>query len=129
MKKLLHSIFSASLIKIREIKRIFESADRHLREWFPQLPSYTAFVQRLNKVADVFAPLLEMIQQDPVSKNKQNVWLMDSFPVALARLAPMGVTLLLVRTSITWLPGTKLSVREIRARSNPSKGGDAKFPV
>ena len=115
--------------KNRELKRIYEYADRHLREGFPQLPSYTAFVQRLNKVADVFAPLLEMIQQDPVSKNKENVWLMDSFPVALARLAPMGVTLLLVRTPITWLLGTKLSVREIRARSNPSKGGDAIFPV
>ena len=41
--------------KNREIKKIYEYADRHLREWFPQLPSYTAFVQRLNKVADVFA--------------------------------------------------------------------------
>jgi hypothetical protein len=71
--------------KNREIKKIYEYADRHLREWFPQLPSYTAFVQRLNKVADVFAPLLEMIQQEPVSKNKENVWLMDSFPVALAK--------------------------------------------
>jgi len=27
-------------------------------------PGYTAFVQRLNKVADVFAPLLEIIQQE-----------------------------------------------------------------
>ena len=36
--------------KNREIKKIYEYADRHLREWFPQLPSYTAFVQRLNKV-------------------------------------------------------------------------------
>ena len=71
--------------KNREIKRIYEYADGHLREGFPQLPSYTAFVQRLNKVADVFAPLLEMIQQEPVSKNKENVWLMDSFPVALAK--------------------------------------------
>ena len=95
MKKSLRSIFLASLIKNREIKKIYEYADRHLREWFPQLPSYTAFVQRLNKVADVFAPLVEMIQQEPVNKNKENVWLMDSFPVALARLAPMGVTLLL----------------------------------
>ena len=71
--------------KNREIKRIYEYADGHLREGFPQLPSYTAFVQCLNKVADVFAPLLEMIQQEPVSKNKANVWLMDSFPVALAK--------------------------------------------
>ena len=54
--------------KNRELKQIYNYADRHLRGWFPQLPSYVAFVQRLNKVADVFAPLL-----------------IDSFPVALAK--------------------------------------------
>jgi hypothetical protein len=42
--------------KNREIKRIYEYADRHLRDWFPRLPSYTAFVQRLNKVVDVLLP-------------------------------------------------------------------------
>lgn len=30
---------------------IYEYANRHLRNWFPKLPSYTAFIQRLNKVA------------------------------------------------------------------------------
>ncbi len=71
--------------KNREIKKTYDYADRHLRDWFPLLPSYTAYVQRLNKVADVFAPLLEMIQQDQVSQNPKSVWLMDSFPVALAK--------------------------------------------
>jgi hypothetical protein len=71
--------------KNREIKRIYEYANRHLRDWFPKLPSYTAFVQRLNKVADVFAPLLEIIQQEQEAKNTEKVWLIDSFPVALAK--------------------------------------------
>lgn len=70
--------------KHREIKQTYEYADRHLRPWFPRLPSYVAFVQRLNKVADVFAPLLELIQQEQEAKNQEQVWLMDSFPVALA---------------------------------------------
>ena len=48
--------------KNRELKQIYNSADRPLRGWFPKLPSYVAFVQRLNKIADVFAPLLEIIQ-------------------------------------------------------------------
>ncbi|XVL53465.1 hypothetical protein ABXJ76_09465 [Methylobacter sp. G7] len=26
--------------KIRELKKIYECADRHLRSWFPKLPSY-----------------------------------------------------------------------------------------
>jgi hypothetical protein len=71
--------------KNREIKRGYEYADRHLREWFPKLPGYTAYVQRLNIVANIFAPLLEIIQQEQASKNHKHVWLMDSFPVALAK--------------------------------------------
>ena len=71
--------------KAREIKKIYEYADRHLRDWFPRLPSYTAYVQRLNKVADTFAPLLESIQQDQTRQNREHVWLIDSFPVALAK--------------------------------------------
>ncbi len=71
--------------KNREIKKMYDYADRHLHGWFPRLPSYTAYVQRLNKVADVFAPLLELIQQEQADKNQNTVWLMDSFPVALAQ--------------------------------------------
>ena len=71
--------------KHREIKQTYEYADRHLRDWFPKLPSYVAFVQRLNKVADVFAPLLTLIQQEQESKYGKSVWLIDSFPVALAK--------------------------------------------
>lgn len=71
--------------KHREVKQTYEYADRHLRPWFPKLPGYVAFVQRLNKVADVFAPLLAIIQQEQEAKNQGHVWLMDSFPVALAK--------------------------------------------
>ena len=70
-----------------EIKSIYDYADRHLREWFPKLPGYVAFVQRLNRVADVFAPLLEIIQteQEQTIANNTQALLVDSFPVALAR--------------------------------------------
>jgi hypothetical protein len=71
--------------KHREIKGIYEYADRHLRDWFPRLPSYVAYVQRLNRVADVFAPLLALIQQEQETRNPGQVWLIDSFPVALAK--------------------------------------------
>jgi hypothetical protein len=46
--------------KYREIKQTYEYANRHLRDWFSKLPSYVTFVQRLNKVAEVFAPLLTL---------------------------------------------------------------------
>ena len=75
--------------KHKEIKQIYKYADRHLRDWFPKLPSYVAFIQRLNKVADVFAPLLEVIQveQETIRANQgdTHVLLTDSFPVALAK--------------------------------------------
>jgi hypothetical protein len=40
------------------IKGMYNYADRHLRVWFPGLPSDVAYIQRLNRVADVFAPIL-----------------------------------------------------------------------
>ena len=67
----------------RTIKQIHKYADRHLRDWFPGLPSYPGYVMRLNRLADVFAPLLERIQSEqPTTSGKL---LIDSFPVALAR--------------------------------------------
>jgi hypothetical protein len=39
-------------------QRMSNYADRHLRSWFPRFPSYVAYVQRLNRLADVFAPLI-----------------------------------------------------------------------
>src|ERR1035437_4865403 len=41
-----------------EIIAIYEYADRHLREWFPKLPTYVAYIQRVNRMADIFVPLL-----------------------------------------------------------------------
>lgn len=73
------------LDKHRTIKGIYDYADRHLRPWFPRLPSYVAYVQRLNRVADVFAPLLETIQQEQAPENGHQAWLIDSFPVTLAK--------------------------------------------
>lgn len=71
--------------KNNDIKQIYTYADRHLREWFPKLPSYVAFVQRLNKVSDVFAPLLEIMQAEQANNGNSSALLVDSFPVALAK--------------------------------------------
>lgn len=71
--------------KHRQLSQIYDYADRHLRPWFPKLPSYVAFVQRVNRVADVFAPLLELIQRGSGVRLADDVWLTDSFPVASAK--------------------------------------------
>jgi len=67
------------------ITKIYEYTDRHLRDWFPKLPSYEGYIQRLNKVADVFAPLLEQIVAEQEIDRLDTAWLTDSFPVALAK--------------------------------------------
>lgn len=71
--------------KNREIKQIYTYADRHLRQWFPKLPSYVAFVQRLNRLSGVFAPLLETIQSEQEINQPHSALLIDSFPVVLAK--------------------------------------------
>lgn len=71
---------------LRTIKQIYDYADRHLREWFPSLGEYKAFVYRLNKVSPAFSALCESLVVDqengPVS-SLQN-WVVDSLPIIMA---------------------------------------------
>jgi len=48
--------------KRRELKTIYDDARRHLQAWYLRLPSYAGYVQRLNRVAGVFVPLLGALQ-------------------------------------------------------------------
>ena len=67
------------------ITKIYEDTNRYLRDWFPNLPRYEAYVQRLNRIAEVFAPLLELMIDDQETEGLGRAWLIDSFPVALAK--------------------------------------------
>lgn len=69
----------------RTIKKIYEYTHRHLRQFFPKLPSYVAFVQRLNKVSDIFSHLLAELQLEQTSLISKTPLLIDSFPVILAQ--------------------------------------------
>ena len=66
------------------LKAIYDYTDRHLRNWFPHLPSYTAWVQRVNQAADIFSPLLETLLEAHPGRAEAAL-LIDSFPVALAQ--------------------------------------------
>ena len=44
------------------LSEMYAYASRHLKDWFPTLPSYVAFVQRLNQIQDIFVPLIERLQ-------------------------------------------------------------------
>lgn len=70
----------------RTIQDIYEYTQDHLLDWFPKLPSYGGYVQRLNKLSSVFPALLEGLQEQwPTIRGWLPVLLLDSMPVVLAK--------------------------------------------
>ena len=68
-----------------KIKDIYEYTINHLKEWFPNLPGYVAFVQRLNKLSHVFGILITSMHSTIPIHLKQNLpQLIDSMPIILA---------------------------------------------
>jgi hypothetical protein len=80
------TIFLYGVMKKRfELKDIYNYADNHLREWFPNLPSYVAFVQRLNRFESLFPMLIELILNDFSGSDLiRQIRLIDSMPIILA---------------------------------------------
>lgn len=72
--------------KRRTIKEIYDYTKKHLWDWFPDLPSYVGFVQRLNKVSHLFELLFGQVQNELICERKDlgEVVLIDSTPVILA---------------------------------------------
>lgn len=68
-----------------EIKDIYNYTRNHLSEWFPDLPSYTAFVQRINRFGTLFTVLTEHSLNDfPRHDVSRNVGMIDSMPIIIA---------------------------------------------
>jgi hypothetical protein len=79
------------LDKRRELKGIYNDTRCHLKAWYPHLPSYTGYVQRLNRVAGVFVPLLEAMQEAfPDRQALRDIRLMDAMPIRLAHAKRSG---------------------------------------
>lgn len=68
-----------------KIKRIHCYAKRHLLAFFPNLPGYVGFVKRLNRLSESFRGLLEQLQTEQVKFDDTGEYLVDSFPIALAK--------------------------------------------
>ena len=81
------TIYLFGLIRNREtIKDIHEYAEDHFPEWFPGLPCYGGYVQRLNRLSAAFAPLTEAAIAEVDSKEViQTLRIADSFPVMMAK--------------------------------------------
>ena len=74
-----------------EQKTIYEYTKNHLLEWFPKLPSYQAFSDRLNRLAPAFQALAEQ-WLSVIGVNLQGAmeYLMDSCPIILAKGSRSG---------------------------------------
>ncbi len=69
-----------------EQKTIYEYTKNHLSEWFPKLPSYQAFSDRLNKLAPAFQALAEIwLGVIGVDWDEQKEYIVDSCPIILAK--------------------------------------------
>jgi Transposase DDE domain len=69
----------------RDVKSIHRYTRDHLGSWFPSLPGYAGFVHRINRLHEAFQMLLCTLQADKVSDEDEEVYLIDSFPITLAR--------------------------------------------
>ena len=74
-----------------EQKTIYEYTRNHLLEWFPKLPGYQAFSDRLNRLAPVFQALAEhWLSIIGVDSSEISEYIVDSCPVILARGSRSG---------------------------------------
>jgi len=69
-----------------KVSRIHEYVRNHLNGWFPKLPTYATYVQRLNRLNPVLAAFLSEIQNDfPPLSESEFLCLIDSMPIMAAK--------------------------------------------
>ena len=75
-------LFCISQEQRTKIKQIYNFADEYLRSWFPKLPSYAAFNNRINRLSEAFRLLTASILRDyqPNDCSSQQS-LLDSLPI------------------------------------------------
>ena len=72
--------------KRRTISEIYDYATNHFPDWFPDLPSYGGYNQRLNRLSAVFAPLVEEALKEVSRKDVvETVRIADSMPIVMAK--------------------------------------------
>ncbi len=91
-----------------KVKHIYKYTKRHLSDWFPLLPSYQAFDDRLNKLASCFEVLVQSIGFKALQRLEfKNEKVIDSVPIIVtgksrsssAKVAPQYVVKVIVLQS------------------------------
>src|ERR1700722_3034014 len=69
-----------------KLKNIYEYTYRHLRDWFPNLPSYEGFNYRINKISHLFEELVgSLLVGLPTNIQQDLPALIDSMPIIMAQ--------------------------------------------
>ena len=75
-------IFCVSEEEKFKVKSIYQHTRKYLHSWFPKLPSYQAFCNRLNRLAAVFPVLVMCLLPDvDQAEIEVDVSLLDSMPI------------------------------------------------
>lgn len=74
---------------MKTVKQIHIHAKNYWLDWFPNLPGYTAFIQRLNRIGGVFEVLIEYYQSQVSTSlfSPSKFRLIDSMPIVMAHQA------------------------------------------
>ena len=79
-----------------EQKTIYEYTRNHLLEWFPKLPSYQAFSDRLNKLVPAFQMLAEhWLYIIGVNLHEHMEYIVDSCPIILIGIDQVALPVIL----------------------------------
>ncbi len=108
-----------------KVKPIYEYVRNHLKEWFPKLPAYATYIQRLNRLPHAFAELFSLIQNEFPSLSQQereHICLMDSMPIITAKAQRSSLAKVAREIADkgynaikgTWYCGLKLHVLAVR---------------
>src|SRR5690606_10180667 len=80
------TIYLFGLIRGHKTMQAIHSYTRdHLSDWFPDLIGYGGYVQRLNRLCDLFPALIEQVLEEYAGHDViENVCLIDSMPIIMA---------------------------------------------
>jgi hypothetical protein len=70
----------------QQVRDIHQYTLDHLHHWFPKLCGYVSYIQRFNRLSEVFVPLIAQIQQDfPQMEGLEMIRLIDFMPIMMAK--------------------------------------------
>ena len=76
------TIYLFAMYVEQKIKQIHDFANGYLLSWFPELPGYVAFTQRINRLSEAFKQLASILLEDNIPEEcNLDTSLLDSMPI------------------------------------------------